>query len=224
MRTALFVAITAIATAAGCAREPEDTAMNEPAQVAPPAGAPAAPPAATPPTDAAAGDLPPTTTMDDSAMMATATLQSAEGRNVGGTISFTSRDGVVRASGQITGLPADGEHGFHVHENGDCSAPDFSSAGGHFNPTDVAHGGPEEQPHHVGDMGNISADGEGMAEIDAELEGATLGTGEPTDIVGKAVIVHEKADDLDSQPSGDAGGRWACGVIEQGGGANMQTM
>ncbi|QDW66647.1 superoxide dismutase family protein [Luteimonas granuli] len=124
-------------------------------------------------------------------------------------------DGGVAISGQVNGLAPGSEHGFHVHENGDCSAPDASSAGGHFNPQASAHGRVGEGEHHVGDTDNIVADDTGVAMIDTRLEGATLGDGAPTDIMGKSVIVHADPDDYTTQPTGNAGARLACGVISR---------
>jgi Cu-Zn family superoxide dismutase len=104
-----------------------------------------------------------------------------------------------------------GPHGFHIHEKGDCSAADASSAGGHFNPTGKPHGGPDSDARHAGDFGNIEADATGNARYSRTFSDLTL-DGESS-IIGKAIIVHQKADDLKTQPSGDAGGRIGCGVI-----------
>lgn len=176
--------------------------------------------AATPPAMQAPADAPaPAGTIEgpDAAMgaaNATATLSATEGNAVGGSLRFNAADSGVRITGQITGLPAGSEHGFHVHETGDCSAPDASSAGGHFNPASAPHGRVGEPPHHAGDTDNLTADADGVAEVERQLQGATLGDGAASDIVGKAVIVHANPDDYSSQPSGDAGDRLACGVIE----------
>jgi superoxide dismutase, Cu-Zn family len=145
-----------------------------------------------------------------SAVFATAVLSPASGSKVQGMVSFFKEDNRVRVEATFTGL-APGKHGFHIHEKGDCSAPDASSAGGHFNPTGQPHGGPEGHTRHVGDFGNLEANEAGNARYsqsfsDLKFEGNAS-------ILGKAVIVHEKADDLRSQPSGDAGGRVACGII-----------
>ena len=143
---------------------------------------------------------------------ASATLQATEGNSVAGSLEFTSVDGGVRVTGQVTGLQG-GEHGFHVHENGDCSAPDASSAGGHFNPASTAHGRVGQGEHHAGDSDNISANAQGVATVDTLLQGVTLGDATGTDIVGRGVIVHADPDDYTTQPTGNAGGRLACGVI-----------
>lgn len=143
-----------------------------------------------------------------------AMLSPTEGNDTSGELTFELVDGNVHITGQVSGLSAGGEHGFHVHEHGDCSAPDATSAGGHFNPHGVDHGRAGENAHHVGDSDNLVANDEGVAEVDRWLHGATIGDGAATDIVGKGVIVHADADDYVTQPTGGAGDRLACGVIE----------
>ena len=144
---------------------------------------------------------------------ATAMLEPTEGNNVSGEVTFIQQQEDVRVQGTVSGL-SEGQHGFHVHETGDCSAPDASSAGGHYAPNNNPHGAPTDpaSEHHTGDMGNIMADASGTARIDTSFQFLSLNGQES--IVGKAVIVHQGADDLTSQPSGDAGSRLACGVIE----------
>jgi Cu-Zn family superoxide dismutase len=142
---------------------------------------------------------------------ATAHLKPTQGNDVKGTVTFTQVGQGVRLVANITGLK-EGAHGFHVHEKGDCSAPDASSAGGHFNPTGMPHGGPESAQHHMGDLGNIMADASGKAHLDRVFSFLSLSG--PSSIVGRGLIVHGGKDDLTSQPSGDAGARVACGVIE----------
>ncbi len=159
--------------------------------------------------------------MDQENTMATVMLQPTEGNNVTGNLQFNREGDGVRVTGTITGLGGSGEHGMHVHEFGDCSAPDASSAGGHFNPTGSPHGGPDQPPaqRHVGDFGNITADASGNVNVDLMLDGLTLEG--PNGIVGKAVVVHAGRDDLQSQPAGDSGARVACGVISMDGAAGM---
>jgi Cu-Zn family superoxide dismutase len=143
---------------------------------------------------------------------AVAELQPAAGKNVHGTVTFQAVTGnEVKVTAHVTGLEP-GKHGFHVHEKGDCSAPDFTSAGGHFNPTTEPHGAPTDARHHVGDLGNIEANANGEAHLEMTVDFLQLNG--PDSIVGKAVIVHEKEDDLKTQPTGNAGAREACGVIE----------
>jgi Cu-Zn family superoxide dismutase len=140
-----------------------------------------------------------------------AILEPLGDSGVQGKVSFDPSTGGVRIQAQVTGLSA-GKHGFHIHEVGDCSAPDGTSAGGHFNPQEVDHAGPEGTAH-AGDMGNLRADKRGAATLTLVSSRITLGDGSATDIIGRAVIVHADPDDLVSQPTGAAGGRVACGVI-----------
>ncbi len=130
-----------------------------------------------------------------------------------GTVTFTQMGEKVKVVADLTGLPP-GQHGFHIHEKGDLSAADLMSTGGHFNPGKHPHGGPTTSPVHEGDLGNIKADSNGTAHLDVTVEGISIGTGNPNDIMGRAVIVHAKADDLSSQPAGNAGARIGGGKIE----------
>ncbi len=141
---------------------------------------------------------------------AIAVLHPTAGSNAMGTVSFTQSGDDVKVVADITGLKP-GQHGFHVHEFGDCSAPDAKSAGGHFNPSNHQHGAPDASVRHAGDLGNIEADASGKAHL--ELTDKMMRLSGSDSIIGHAVIVHEKADDLKTQPTGDAGGRVACGVI-----------
>lgn len=150
---------------------------------------------------------------DDAPTVAIANLETREGMSVDGTVTFTESDGSVKIVAEVSGVPSAGEHGFHIHETGDCSAPDFTSAGGHFDPTGAPHGAPTDDVHHAGDLGNIEIAADGTGRLERSSEMITLGDG-PSSVLGKAVILHEKADDLVSQPTGDAGGRIACAVIE----------
>jgi Cu-Zn family superoxide dismutase len=140
---------------------------------------------------------------------AIAVLHSASGSQVTGTVTFMKTGDTVQVVADITGL-APGKHGFHIHEFGDCSAADASSAGSHFNPGKKPHGAPDAAEHHAGDMGNLEADSTGKAHL--ELKSNMLKFSGENSILGRAVIVHEKVDDW-SQPTGNAGARLACGVI-----------
>jgi superoxide dismutase, Cu-Zn family len=144
---------------------------------------------------------------------ATVQLASTQGNTASGSLQLVQSPEGVRVSGTIQGLKPNGEFGFHFHEKGDCSAPDASSAGAHFNPAQKAHGNPAEGEHHVGDMLNVKSNAEGVAQVEATAAEATIGSGEPTDVLGKAVVVHENPDDYKTQPSGNSGKRIACGVI-----------
>lgn len=147
------------------------------------------------------------------AQSARVNLASASGSLVSGTLTVTPMGDGVHVTGEIGGLQPGSTHGFHIHEKGDCSAADASSAGGHFNPAGSAHGKAGGGPHHAGDADNLIADAGGVAKVDAHFGGVTLGGGAANDVAGKAVIVHASPDDYKSQPAGNAGARVACGVI-----------
>lgn len=142
-----------------------------------------------------------------------AELKPTEGSSTAGSLRFATVDGGIRVTGEVTGLKPGSTHGFHVHENGDCSAPDASSAGGHFNPGASGHGRVGQGAHHAGDSDNLVANDQGVAAVDTLLQGASLGDGAASEIVGRGVIVHADADDYVTQPTGNAGARLACGVI-----------
>jgi len=144
---------------------------------------------------------------------AIAALAPTKGSHVSGTVNFTQKGDRVIVEAKVTGLTP-GLHGFHVHEKGNCTAPDGSSAGPHFSPVPSQHGGPQAAAHHAGDLGNLTADSTGTAIAKIEVKGLSLGTGEDS-IIGRSVIVHEKADDLKTQPSGASGARLACGLISK---------
>jgi len=135
-----------------------------------------------------------------------------------GILVFTQEGDKVAITGEIVGLTP-GKHGFHVHEFGDCSSPDGMSAGGHFNPDKEKHGGPHAKERHVGDLGNIDAYASGKAVI--KMTDTLVQLHGPHSVIGRAIIVHAKADDFTTQPTGDAGGRVGCGVIGVAKGAEM---
>lgn len=145
---------------------------------------------------------------------AMANMAPASASLVSGRLLIDAIDGGVRIHGELGGLGRNGVHAIHVHERGDCSAADASTAGGHFNPDGVAHGRAGTPPHHLGDMDNLHANAQGVAKVDLHLHGVTLGSGAANDILGRAIIVHANPDDYTSQPTGNAGARVACGVIE----------
>jgi superoxide dismutase, Cu-Zn family len=146
-----------------------------------------------------------------SAQTATATVAPTAGNTAKGMVTFTQKGDKVTVTAQLSGLTPGG-HGFHVHEKGDCSAPDATSAGGHFNPTGKQHGDPTAPDHHAGDMPMLQADASGNASLTVDVAGLTIGSG-GTDIVGKSVVIHKDADDFKTQPAGNSGPRLACGVI-----------
>ena len=145
---------------------------------------------------------------------AVAELASKSGSTVTGKVTFTQHGGKVAMKVVVNGLTP-GQHAIHLHDTGDCSAPDATSAGGHWNPTSENHGKWGHTPFHNGDIGNLVADAKGKAELNVESELWTIGDGKPSDVVGHAVIVHAKEDDFTTQPTGNAGGRVACGVIQR---------
>jgi Cu-Zn family superoxide dismutase len=141
---------------------------------------------------------------------AVAVLHPTEGHQVTGTVIFTEVADGVQIETTVEGLEP-GRHGFHIHVLGDCTAPDGTSAGGHYNPDGHPHAGPEQEKRHMGDLGNLEADPMGRAHYE-RLDGYVTLNG-PKSIVGRAVIVHAGEDDLTTQPTGNAGARLACGVI-----------
>lgn len=142
---------------------------------------------------------------------ATATLMPTSGSTAQGTVRFVQlADGAVEVSVDLTGVPP-GTHGFHVHDKGDCG-DNGNAAGGHFNPTGTPHGAPQADPHHAGDFGNVIADASGVVRTTFTTRSVTVEPG-ANSAVGHAVILHANADDLTTQPTGNAGGRIACGVV-----------
>lgn len=186
-RVLIVSALLIAGLAAGCAKEEAPAPETAPApEPAPEAAAPAT---------------------------AGATFASLDG-GIKGTATFTETGAGVEIHVEVDGAPP-GTHGFHIHQTGDCSAEDFTSAGGHFNPTGVPHGGPEDPERHAGDLGNIEIGEDGSGHLMLVSDQITVAAG-PTSVVGKAVILHADPDDLISQPTGAAGARLACGVIEAG--------
>ena len=146
---------------------------------------------------------------------AAATIEGRSGSTLTGTARFTSAGGGVMAHIELQGATP-GEHGLHVHEKGDCSDPKAASAGGHFNPGAAAHHGGLETPvRHGGDLGNIAVDQSGKGTLDVTVRGISL-DGASDGIVNRALVVHEKIDDLKSDPAGNSGARIGCGVIRAG--------
>ncbi len=122
-------------------------------------------------------------------------------------------EGVVKLVLEVENLTA-GTHAVHLHENGDCSAPDATSAGGHWNPTSEDHGKRGENDFHSGDIANLTVGEDGIGNLEMEVEGWSIGGSEESNIINKAIIIHADPDDFKTQPSGAAGSRIACGVIE----------
>ena len=150
------------------------------------------------------------TTPFDSAV-ATARLEPTKGNATTGTVTFAQRMSKVFVTAEVSGL-APGEHGFHMHEKGDCSSGDGMSTGGHWNPDATPHG-PQSGAHHAGDMPSLVADAGGNAKATFSLDGVTVAAG-PKSVVGRGLIVHKDPDDYATQPTGNAGARVACAVIQ----------
>lgn len=179
-----FIAIGIVATAmAGCAQQPEQEAGGE-AQIQ----------------ETSASDM----------NQLVAVIHPTEGNKAMGTVTFQEAADGVRVHAEVEGLE-EGKHGFHIHQYGDCTASDGTSAGGHYNPENKQHGAPADEERHVGDMGNIEANAQGQATLDYVDDTIQL-TG-PNGILGRGIVIHGGEDDLSSQPTGAAGPRLACGVI-----------
>jgi Cu-Zn family superoxide dismutase len=146
------------------------------------------------------------------AKRAEAMLQARTGSTIAGKVVFTpAGPGMVRVVAEVSGATP-GPHGFHVHETGDCSDAEFKAAGGHFNPHGAPHAGPDSNPRHAGDLGNLIVRPDGTGRLDGRSSDLSLAPG-PNSVIGKAVIFHEAIDDYTTQPTGNAGGRLACGVV-----------
>ena len=148
--------------------------------------------------------------MDLSSSKAICVLNPTTGNNVTGTVTFTKINEGIKVIADMQGL-SKGKHGIHIHEFGDCSAVDGTSAGGHFNPEGMTHAGPMDKMRHEGDMGNIEADENGKAHL--EYIDKSISLEGKHSIIGRSVVVHKGEDDMKSQPAGNAGPRVACGVI-----------
>jgi Cu-Zn family superoxide dismutase len=148
------------------------------------------------------------------AATASASLEPTRGNAATGSVTFTQVGERVRVNATVSGLKPNAEHGFHVHEKGDCSSGDGMSAGGHFNPAGRPHGQHPGAERHAGDMPNLRADASGRATATFEITNVAIGQGS-SDIVGKGLIVHRDPDDYKSQPAGNAGPRLACAVIRR---------
>lgn len=152
--------------------------------------------------------MPPPSATAKAALQAT-TAPGAQG--VSGDFTLSQRGTLVVVEGTVRGLAPNSEHGFHVHENADCSG-DGKAAGDHFNPDRNPHAHPGQKMRHPGALFNLKADANGVAAFRQEVDTITLAPGKYA-VTGKPLVVHAKPDDYRSQPSGDAGDRIACGLI-----------
>jgi Cu-Zn family superoxide dismutase len=144
----------------------------------------------------------------------TTAIESRSGSTLTGSAEFVAHGGMLMITVKVKGGPP-GVHAVHIHEKGDCSAPDASSAGGHFNPGGHQHGAPEAAEHHAGDLGNMTIGEDGTGSLMIHSKDLTLAEGAGS-VLGKSIIIHEKSDDFVTQPTGNAGGRIGCGVIKAG--------
>ena len=149
---------------------------------------------------------------------AVAQLQPTKGNSTAGTVTFTQQGERVRVVADIRGLRPNQEHGFHVHEAGDCSSGDGMSTKGHFNPHGKPHAHFSSADRHAGDLPALRADASGNARLDTTLDIITVNPG-PASVVGRGLIVHAAPDDYKTQPTGNAGARLACAIINRQGGS-----
>ena len=154
--------------------------------------------------------------MGPSGPSAVAELQPTKGNSAAGTVTFTQAGDKVRVAGNVRGLRPNQEHGFHIHEAGDCSSGDGMSTKGHFNPLGKPHAHPGTAERHAGDMPALKADASGTAKIDTTLDVITVNPG-ATSVIGRGLIVHASPDDYKTQPTGNAGARLACAIINRKG-------
>jgi Cu-Zn family superoxide dismutase len=148
-------------------------------------------------------------------LRATAALQATKESKAFGEATFEEVDGRVRVIVFSQGLTPGREHGFHIHETGDCSSGDGMSAGGHFNPHGKPHGPPSTAERHAGDLPALKAGKDGRAKLDVTVDLITVRPG-PASVVGRGLIIHADPDDYKTQPAGNSGARIACGVIKPG--------
>ncbi len=147
--------------------------------------------------------------------VASAKLDPTKGNSATGTVTFTQIGDKVRVDASLSGLKPNAEHGFHIHDKGDCSSGDGMSTGGHFNPLGKPHGHHDGMERHAGDLPALKADAAGYAKLSATLDVITVAPG-PTSVIGRGMIVHRDPDDYKTQPTGNAGPRIACAVITAG--------
>ncbi|WP_437622087.1 superoxide dismutase family protein [Sorangium sp. So ce1151] len=208
----LLASFALVVAACGGAPEPAPAVPDVPAEPTQPAPETPAAPATPAPEASPQGDSAASAPAAAAPVTVEVPIEARTNSKLKGAASFTEVDGGVKVTIQVSGAPK-GKIAVHVHETGDCSAPDAKSAGAHYNPENHPHGLPDASARHLGDLGNIEvkADGTGSHEIVAK--GANLKQGAPNSFLGRAIIVHEKQDD-GGQPSGNAGGRIGCGVIQ----------
>lgn len=144
---------------------------------------------------------------------ARAALRARNHSQVQGEVSLEQQNNQVNLKIEISGLKPNSTHGLHIHENGDCTDVEAMSAGGHFNPEGHQHGDLKEEQSHAGDLGNLTADQSGVIKAEVMSDKFSLNEGEKLSVINRSIVIHERADDLESSPSGASGKRIACGVI-----------
>ncbi len=154
--------------------------------------------------------------MPSDAPRATARLEPTKGSTVHGNVSFVQIGDKVRVTAKVRGLKPKGEFGFHIHEAGDCSSGDGMSAKGHFNPYGKPHAHAGTPERHAGDLTSLKSDDDGEASLRVDLDIISVSPG-PASVVGRGLIVHAQPDDFTTQPTGNAGARSACAVIQRAG-------
>jgi Cu-Zn family superoxide dismutase len=202
--------VAALLVAGGCERNRDETPQTASTEPEPGGAVPGTIGEEKPDEPAVAENLEDVTTALDQAAEAKVIMEGREQQNLG-TIYLLDEDEDVVILGFVNDLEP-GVHAIHVHEKGDCSANDFTSAGEHFNPTDTPHAAPFQEQKHVGDLGNLITNEKGTAIFGFRMSGVPLDDS-PTSILGKAFIIHTQPDDFTTQPAGGAGERVACGVI-----------
>lgn len=158
------------------------------------------------------GAGPTTPDEEPNAEVAVAAIAGKSGSPMSGTATFTTTGDKVELKIDVSGLPP-GKHAVHIHQHGDCSSPDAQSAGDHWNPTNEAHGKFGEHPFHLGDIGNIDVGDDGRGSLSMSTDLWTIGTGGPSDVAGRSLVVHADPDDFKTQPAGASGTRVGCGEI-----------
>ena len=196
------VVVAAALAVAACGKPKPENAPQPSASAPPPMASSAAPAPPPPPPPAPAKPAP-----------VDVKIEARSGSKLAGTAHFEEVDGGVKVTLSLSGLTK-GSRAAHVHETGDCSAPDAKSAGGHFNPDAHPHGMPAAGERHLGDLGNIEIGADGTGSLEIVVAGATLAEGDAHSFLGRAVVVHEKKDD-GGQPTGNAGGRIGCAEIKR---------
>ena len=145
---------------------------------------------------------------------AAASLEPTKGNTAAGTVTFQQRGDHVTVTAKLSGLKPNAEHGFHIHEKGDCSSGDGMGTGGHFNPGSTPHGAHDADAHHAGDLASLKADANGVARFSYDAQGISVDAGAAS-VIGRGLIVHRDPDDYKTQPTGNSGPRVACAVIQK---------